>query len=237
MTTPVTPKIPTSPSRGRGGAIGLAVAGLLLGVGGAMHPRVDSTLEFDQGLAGMFESSAWTFSHLLTMAGFATLAASLVVLVRALGPGWPPRLRVLGWTAAAASGFAAAESVPHLLAASDASALQRGESTPLVDIHTALQAVSTPAVGLSLAALALAGARTHTLDGGRVGTALAVIGGLAFALAGPAIAITHNSELSPLFAGSAGLAIWAVVTGVRTSRRWPSPSPSHHGQRVSGAAT
>ena len=35
-------------------------------------------------------------------------------------------------------------------------------------------------------------------------TALAVVGGLAFALAGPAIALTENSELSPLFAGSAG---------------------------------
>ncbi len=197
MTTALTSEIANSPSRGRAGAIGLAVAGLLIGVGGALHPRVDSSLEFDQGLAGMFESSAWSVSHLVTMAGFAALAVSLVVLVRALGAGWTPGLRTIAWIAAAATGFAAAETLPHLLAASDAGALERGESTPLVDLHTALQAISTPAVGLSLAALALVGARSGALDGGRVATALAVLGGLVFALAGPAIAISENSKLLP----------------------------------------
>jgi hypothetical protein len=111
------------------------------------------------------------------------------------------------------------ESLPHLLAASDAAAIGRGEATPLADLHSTLQAISTPAVGLSTAALALAGARSGALGGGWVAAALAVAGGLTFAAAGPAIAITENSALSPLFAGSAGLAIWAVVTGVRTTRR------------------
>jgi hypothetical protein len=152
------------------------------------------------------------------MAGYATLAVSLAVLVKTLGSDWTPGLRAIGWTAAVAVGLAAAESLPHLLAASDADAIQRGESTPLADLHTTLQAFTTPAVGLSLAALALAGARSGALDGGRIATALAVIGGLAFALAGPAIAISHDSAFSPLFVGSAGLAIWAVVTGVRTAR-------------------
>ncbi len=223
MTTAVTPKTTSSRSRGRAGAIGLAVGGLLIGLGGALHPRVDSSLGFDQGLAGMFESSAWTLSHLLTMAGFAAVAVSLAVLVRALGAGWTPGLRLIAWIAAGATGFAAAEALPHLLAASDAGAIERGESTPLVDLHTTLQAISTPAVGISVATLALAGARSGALDGGRVATALAVIGGLAFALAGPAIAISENSELSPLFAGSAGLAIWAVVAGFRTARRLERP--------------
>jgi hypothetical protein len=199
----------------------------LIGLGGAMHPRVDTTVKFDQGLVGMFESSAWTFSHLVTMAGFAALAVSLVVLVRALGAGWTRGLRAAAWFAAVATGFAAAETLPHLLAASDAGAIQRGESTPLVDLHTMLQAISTPAVGISVAALAVVGARTRALDGGRVATALAVVGGLAFTLAGPAIAITENSELSPLFVGSAGLAIWAVVTGIRTARRLERPVNPH----------
>lgn len=219
MTTAEASKITSSPPGGRAGAIGLAIAGLLIGLGGALHPRVDSSLEFDQGLAGMFESSMWATSHLLTMAGFAALAASVAVLVRALGPGWSPTLRVIGWTAAAAAGFAAVEMLPHLLAASDAGAIQRGESTSLAEVHTTLQAVSTPAVGISVAALALAGARSRTLDGGWVATPLAVLGGIAFALAGPAIAISQNSQLSPLFVGSAGLAIWAVVAGVRTAGR------------------
>jgi hypothetical protein len=219
MTTAVAPKTTSPPSGARAGAIGLALAGLLIGLGGVLHPRVDSSLEFDQGLAGVFESALWTTSHLVAMAGFATLAISLAVLVRAIGPAWTPRMRLIGWIAVVAAGFAAIESLPHLLAASDADAIQRGESTPLADLHTTLQAISTPALGLSVATLALAGARSGTLDGGWVATSIAVLGGFAFALAGPAIAITQNSDLSPLFAGSAGLAIWAVVAGTRTARR------------------
>ena len=189
------------------GAIGLAVAGLLIGLGGVMHPRVDTSVEFDEGLAGMFESAAWSPSHLLTMAGFLVLALSLAALTNGM----------LGRIAAAAAAFAALESVPHLLAASNAS---------LTDVHTTLQAFSTPLVGLSLAALAVVGARSGELDAGRIGTALAVVGGLAFALAGPAIALTHDSAFSPLFAGSAGLAIWAVVAGTRRARRL-TPAPVH----------
>jgi hypothetical protein len=204
---------PSSPSR-RAGAFGLASAGLLIGLGGILHPRVDTALEFEQGLAGMFESSGWAISHVLTMAGFLTLAVSLAALVNA-----SRSLRVLGWIAAGGAAFAAVESLPHLLAASEAAAVRQGVAAPLADLHTALQALSTPVVGLSLAALALAGTRTRALDAGRLVTALAVAGGLAFALAGPAIALTENSELSPLFAGSAGLAIWAVVAGTRTARR------------------
>jgi hypothetical protein len=194
-----------------------------------MHPRVDTSVDFEHGLAGMFESSAWVASHGLTMAGFATLAASLAVLVRAPLHDWTPGLRLIGGIAAAAAAFAALESVPHLLAASEATAIRRGEATPLADLHTTLQAISTPAVGLSLAALAFAGARSGVLDGGRVVTAIAVLGGVAFALAGPAIAISQSSEPSPLFVGSAGLAIWAVVAGTRTARRSsPRATGAHH---------
>jgi hypothetical protein len=183
MKTAVEPQTRSSSSAGRTGAIALASAGLLIGLGGVLHPRVDSTKEFEQGLAGMFESSMWTGSHLLTMAGFAVLAVSLVLLVRALGAAWTPRLRLLAWIAAAGAGFAAIESVPHLLASSDAAAIHRGDPTPLADLHQVLQAVSTPVVGISVAALALVGARSGGLDAGRVATALGVIGGLAFAQA------------------------------------------------------
>jgi hypothetical protein len=192
------------------GAIGLAVAGLLIGLGGVLHPRVDTSLDFDQGLAGMFESSIWSPAHLLTMAGFAVLAVSLAALATG-------SLRVPGRIAAVATAFAVLESVPHLLAASEPS---------LVDVHTTLQAFSTPFVGLSLAAVALVGTRSRELDAGRVVTAVAVAGGVAFALAGPAIALTRDSGLSPLFAGSAGLAIWAVVAGTRRAREL-APAPAH----------
>jgi hypothetical protein len=204
------PRSATVNSPSSTGAIGLAVAGLLIGAGGVLHPRVDTSLELEQGLAGMFESSGWNLAHLLTMAGFLVLAASLATLAHGA-------LRVPGWIAAVATAFAALESVPHLLAASEPS---------LVDVHTTLQAFSTPVVGLSLAAVALVGARSGELDAGRIVTALAVAGGVAFAFAGPAIALTENPELSPLFAGSAGLAVWAVVAGTRRARAL-TPAPVH----------
>ena len=171
-----------------------------------LHPRVDTAVEFEAGLVGMFESGAWVMAHALTMAGFAVLAASLAVLVR--GSVW-------GWIAVAGAALAAIESVPHLLAASEADALAAGGSTPLTDLHTVLQALATPAVGLSIAALAVVSARSGS---GMIVAAFAVVGGIAYALAGPAIALTENSELSPLFAGSAGIAIWCVFSGARMAR-------------------
>ncbi len=209
----------SSRSRTRSAAAGLAVAGLLLAAGGVLHPRVDTGVELEDGLAGMFESGAWVAAHGLTLAGFVVLAVSLATLVRDLGPAWDPRRRWVGWSAVAGAGVAAVESVPHLLARSEAAALTSGGSTPLTDIHTVLQAVATPAVGLSVAVLALACAPSQALGSGKLASSVAVVGGVAFALAGPAIAITQSSALSPLFAGSAGVAIWCVVSGVRLARR------------------
>jgi hypothetical protein len=168
-------------------ALGLAAAGLLLAAGGVLHPRVDTSVDFDAGLAGMVESSAWVAAHALTMAGFVVLAVSLAVLAR--GSVW-------AWAAAAGAAVAAVESLPHLLAA---------------DSHTLLQAVATPAVGLSIAALAI-------VRGGRIAAPIAVVGGVAYAMAGPAIALTEDSAFSPLFVGSAGIAIWCVVAGTRMAR-------------------
>jgi len=170
-------------------------------------------------LAGMFESSAWVASHSLTLAGFLLLAVSMAVLMRDFGNAWGSRGRLIGWAVAAGAGLAAVEAVPHLLAGSEADALLAGDSTPLTDLHKVLQAVSTPAVGLSVAALAVVSASGRALAGGRVAAPFAVIGGAAFAFAGPVIAVTENSELSPLFTGSAGLSIWLVVSGIRTARR------------------
>jgi hypothetical protein len=209
----------SSSSRTASAAVGLAGAGLLLAAGGLLHPRVDTSADFEQGLAGMFERSAWVASHAITLAGFVLLAVSLAGLLRGLGPAWSARRRVIGWTVVAGAGLAAVESVPHLLAASEADALIDGASTPLTDLHSILQAIATPVLGLSVAALAVACAPTRALGSGRIAAAVAVVGGVAFALAGPAIAITHNPELSPLFVGSAGISIWLMVSGLATARR------------------
>ena len=179
---------------------------------------MDTGVEYEQGLAGMYESAAWVGSHGMALAGFMLLAVSLALLVRDLGPAWGFHLRLIGWAAAAGAGIAAVESLPHLLAGSETDALLGGASTPMTDLHSLLQAIATPAVGLSVAALAVASARSRALGSGRIAAAFALVGGVAFALAGPVIAITENSEMSGLFAGSAGLSIWFIVSGVRTAR-------------------
>jgi hypothetical protein len=211
---------------GRAAAFGLAGAGLLMALGGGLHPRVEGGATYEDGLAGMFESSAWAASHGLAMAGYVALAASLLLLVRAVGVSWASRMRVIASTAAAAAGLAATETVPHMLASADAAELRAGADASLAELHSILQAFTSPALGLSVAALAVVGARSGALDGGRIATALAVVGGLAFAVAGPALAITHDTALSPLFAGSAGIAVWAIVTGARLVRAQRSIGPA-----------
>ena len=212
----------SSNARTRSAAIGLAWVGLLLGTGGILHPRVDTSVEFEQGLAGMFESSTWDVAHALTLAGYIVLAVSLAVLVRGLGSGWGPRQRLVGWAAVAGATIAAVETVPHLLAASETSALLADGSTPLTNLHTILQAISTPAVGLSVAALAVASARNRRLGNGFIVAVVGIVGGVAYAFAGPMIALTENSEFSPLFIGSAGVSIWFVISGIRMTRRLSS---------------
>ena len=200
-------------------AAAIASAGLLLAAGGLMHPQADADAGYEQALAGMFGASAWTASHALTLSGFLLLSIALAALLRSHGRGWAAPQRVAGWAVVAGAGLAAIESVPHLLASSEADALLAGGDTPLTDLHAILQAVSTPAVGLAVAALALTTARDRTLGNGRIAAAVATVGGVAFALAGPSMLATQDPALSPLFAGAAAVAVWFVLAGVRTRRR------------------
>ena len=206
-------------TRNRYAATGLAAAGLLMAAGGLMHPQADTGAGYEEALAGMFDASAWTLSHALVLLGFVALAVSAATVVRGLGDTWPAGVRLAGWAVAVAAVLGAVESVPHLFAASEADALRGGDATPLTDLHALLQVVTTPAVGLSVAALALTSARDRVLGNGRIAAGVATAGGVAFALAGPLLFVTDDPALSPLFAGSAALAVWLVLAGARTARR------------------
>ena len=200
-------------------AAALTAGGLLLAAGGLMHPHADAEAGYEQALAGMFDASAWTASHALTMAGFLLVSVAMAGLLRNVADGWTKPTRIAGWAVVAGAALAAVEALPHLLASSEGDALVRGEATPLTDLHALLQSVSTPAFGLAVAALALTTARDRTLGNGRIAAAVATAGGIAFALAGPLMAITKDPALSPLFAGAAGLAVWIALAGARTTRR------------------
>ena len=199
-------------------AAALTCAGLLLAAGGLMHPQADAEAGYEQALAGMFDASAWTASHGLTLAGFLLLSVALAGLLRDVGHNWTAPARTAGWVVVAAGVLTAVESVPHLLASSEADALLRGDATPLTDVHAVLQIVSTPAIGLGITALAWTTAPDRTLGNGRIAAAVATVGGLAFALAGPLMALTEDPAFSPLFAGAAPVAVWLILAGARTAR-------------------
>ena len=205
-------------TRGGLAVTGLTAAGLLMAAGGMMHPQADADGGYEEALAGMFDASAWTVSHALVLAGLIVLALSAAGLARGAAREWTPAARTAVRAVAVAAGLAVVEAVPHLLASSEAGALRGGDATPLTDVHAVLQVLSTPALGLSVAALAVLSARDRLLTNGPIAAAVAVTGGLAYALAGPLMAVTQDPALSPLFAGSAGLAVWLVLAGARTAR-------------------
>ena len=193
-------------------ALPLGIGGLLIAVGGELHPKetkgtVDATLEHYLG------SSVWTLSHLLVLAGIVVAVGAMVMArrVQVFGPTVQPVLSVAIWSWS----LAAIELVPHVLATRDLDALHDHGSTPILDTHLLLNVVATPLLGLSAAALAIAIARAAKTKPAMALAVLATIGGLAYAAAGPQIAIVGDVDLSILFAGQAPIALWLIGTAVR----------------------
>jgi hypothetical protein len=152
------------------------------------------------------------------------IAASLVILVRGRSLAGVPRAHSAAAVAAIASVAAAAGMLLHLVSALDSDRIAAHESTPLVDVNLIVEAITVPAFGFGIAALAVIGAMTPTL-GGWVAARFGVVGGVAFGLAGGTALFTD--KLDPLFPLAAGIALWAVAAGVglllraRTSKLTP----------------
>ena len=195
------------------------LSGLLVAVGGSFHPDPDTDVGFSQATAGMLAHSGWVPSHALMLVSFLLLLPALIGLARA---------RALSGAAATvlrisilAVVLGIVEFSFHLAAIVDRSALESGGSTPVLDTHLALAVVAYPAVGFSLAALAVLGARNHILTH-PVFAALGVVGGVMHGIAAPIVVLSRNQELSFLFTGAIPLALWLIavgLTGVRFGRR------------------
>lgn len=190
----------------------LAAAGIAMSIGGQMHPRGEGET-VDDFISSMFASSTWDFAHLAMLAGAVLGVVGFVVARRGdvFGASVRPWLTVAiaGWS------FAALELVPHVFAASELEALRSGDSTPLLDLHLALQMLATPAFGLSSAALGVAVARDAGTRPAWALAALVTVTGTIYAMAGPVINLTDNTAFAPMFAAQAGVAIWLVGTAVR----------------------
>lgn len=202
-------------SEARRSAAVLATGGVLLALGGAMHPHETSGTMHDSLLA-LVGSPAWLPAHAVLLAGMLATLAGLVLLRRthALPAAVRPWLTgtIIAWA------IATPEVVPHLLAGSEHDAFESGGATPMIDTHLALSTVTNPLVGVSAALLAVAVARAARTWPAWVLAALAVVGGVAFAAAAPLLAVTGNPQFSGLFAAQGLVAVWIVGTAVRVAR-------------------
>lgn len=204
---------------------GMALAGLLLSVGGLLHPRAETAGEFESTLATMYAAAAWEASHIVTLVGWVVLAVSFAALRRSGAVASDRRLRVLAGIVTVGAGLAAAEILPHLLAASEAEEVVAGDGAPFTSAHLIAQAISTPVLGFGVAAFAVVGARTRAV-GQPALAALAVLGGVAVGIVGPAILAFRDPSLAPLFIGSVGIAVWLIVSGIGLARRSPTRRPA-----------
>ena len=190
---------------------GLMAGGAAFFVGGSLHPGEDPPgLTLKQHLLLLYEDPSWYPAHALLLLAMALIAASLVALVRSRTLA-PARVHPALTVAAIAAVLGAAASVLHLVMATEADRLAAGDSVPLTDVSLAVETLINPAVGLSIAAVALIGALTNTL-GYRLTCVFGVTGGLAYALAGGTALFTD--QLNFLFPFSAGIAVWAIAAGL-----------------------
>lgn len=193
----------------------LAVAGLLLLIGGAAHPPTDGSATYEHAVAEMLHDGTWPITHALVLVGMVTLALGLFRLRSTEGRAWSGTVR--GWTLALAwaAVLGVAEMIPHLFAYLQVDDFERTGTASLLTVHMAIQAVSNPLIGFSCAGLAIVSARRREFGNGPVVAVLAVVGGVAFGVAGILMAVMHEPALSPLFIGAAGFSLWLLVGSVR----------------------
>ena len=193
-------------------ALALGLGGVVMFAGGQLHPR-EARDTVDETLAHYFASSTWTISHVLILVGLLTAVGGLLLARRSgvVEAGARP------WLAgtAVAWGLGSIELVPHVLADRDLEHLEHGGATPVLDAHLLLGAFASPLVGLGAATLAVVVARSARTRPARLLAVPAVVGGVAYAMAGPAILITDDVAFSPLFAGQNLVAVWMVGTALR----------------------
>jgi hypothetical protein len=202
----------------------LLAGGAIFFLGGALHPKDDPAgITLDEHLHVMYENDIWYPSHALILVGTVLMAAALVALVRGGALARDRTVHVAGAVAAVTASLGTVAAFLHLIMAIEVDRIGAGQSTPLTDVNSVVETIVAPAFGLSIAALAVVGARTGTI-GTRVGAVLAVIGGVGFALAGGTFLLTD--ALDPLFPLAGLIGAWAAITGVSLLRTSRTPAES-----------
>lgn len=190
--------------------LALGGAGVAIAAGGLLHPKGDPLAQL--------ASPLWAPAHGVLLLGMLLLAAGAGVAF-VDGRAWPRRVRVATGLLAVAAVVSTGELVPHRLAANDLHALHHGGQHLFYDIHLMAGPVANALIGLTLATLAVLAAPTRTLGGGRGVAVLAVVGGVAFAVAAPLVVVTGVGELGVLFSGSVLMGLWLLVSAMVLLRR------------------
>ena len=183
-------------------------AGTILLAGTALHPHEHvngGTLQ--EQFHVMFSDPHWYPAHVLLLVGLAVLTIAMVGLARTTPASLPSRRTRF---AAIATIVATAAMVLHLVAKLDDAHITSGGNTPLLYAHAAIETLTVPMFGIAFAMLAHAGGRTRVL-GNSIVTALGIIGGLGYALAG--LTAPFISTFTPLFDLISLVAVWAMVVG------------------------
>ncbi|HTW17898.1 MAG TPA: hypothetical protein VMF51_22415 [Nocardioides sp.] len=201
--------------RASGWRLALVTSGVLLALGGRMHPEADAADSATQELATMTADERWVPGHTLILASTVLLAAGLWLVLR--GRVWPRRVDGTLRIAAVTISLYVVETVFHLAASVDSDELAAGESAPIAWAHLGLSAFLYPASGLALAYL---GASLFAAWRGprRLLALPGIVAGTAHALSVPATILLPDAELSPVFAGAAlTLALWSVLLGLASA--------------------
>ncbi len=152
----------------------MIAGGILIALGGRMHPEADASGTLSEELAEMTADDAWVPGHTLLMLGTVGLVWALW-RARAANA-WPCARRMLT-AAAMAMGLYSIETVFHLAAVLDAEHLADGDAAPLSVTHIGLAILLYPVSGVILAAF---GARLMMTETGvrRAVAILAVVAGV-----------------------------------------------------------
>ena len=216
-TSPTRPD-PTAVSRPhRAAAAALIASGVLLLVGGSMHPGAPKDLGLRQEFAIMMSDDAWIPGHALIVLSTVLLAAGLTVLLRRAPDG--PERSTLRFARLAVSLYVV-ETVLHLFSFVDADRLRDGVFAPIAFAHIGLAAVLYPVSGLAVALLAARWWRRWSAPA-RTFAATGIVAGILHGLSVPLTLTFGDLDTAPLFAfGAIGIAIWSIAAGVVQLRAW-----------------
>ena len=210
MTTTQTRAATAAPPRlDRLGSVLLTLGGVAFFAYGPLHPVGDDAGDKTEQLHSMLVDSWWYPSHAIGLLAFSSIAAGLLAIAR------DPVLPALAARTSRGVGVIGVGMVlgqlVHTFAATQASAISDGSTTPLVKAFMGVETVVNPAWSLGIAVLAVVGGLSRTI-GNRVLLPIGLVGGLAFALANATIAFTDTFDALFPVAGLIGL--WAVAAGI-----------------------